>query len=80
MFFSMDSSHLIKADLEKRCIGIINDVQLITHIHAMKCAFELQNELSHSQSWWVPFSNIHSNANTITSFKSHSHVEADKPR
>jgi hypothetical protein len=48
MFFSMDSSHLVKSDLEKTCIGIINDVQFITHIHAMKCAFELQNRWSHN--------------------------------
>jgi hypothetical protein len=31
----------IKLDREKKCIGIINDVQFITHIHAVKCTFEL---------------------------------------
>ena len=52
MFFSMDFSHLVKSDYEKKCIDIINYVHFITHIHAMKCAFELQNSWSHSQSWW----------------------------
>jgi len=52
VFFSMDFSHLVESDHEKKCIGIINDVHFITHIHAMKCTFELQNRWSHSQSWW----------------------------
>jgi hypothetical protein len=49
MFFSMDSSQPIKSYHEKKCIGIINDL-FITHIHAVKCAFKLQNRWSHSQS------------------------------
>jgi hypothetical protein len=28
MFFSVDSSQLVKSDLEKKCICIINDVML----------------------------------------------------
>jgi hypothetical protein len=56
MLFLMDSSQLVKSDSGKKCLDIINDVHVITHIHTMKCAFELQNKLSHSQSsWWVPF-------------------------
>jgi len=47
MFFSMDFSHLVESDCEKKYIGIINDVHFITHIHAMKCAFELQNRWSY---------------------------------
>ena len=34
--------------LWKKCSSIINDVHFITHIHAMKCVFELQNRWSHS--------------------------------
>jgi hypothetical protein len=45
MFFLMDFSQLVKSDSEKKCSGIINDVHFITHIHAMKCAFELQNTM-----------------------------------
>jgi len=52
MFFSMDFSHFIESDCEKKCSSIIDDVHFITHIHAMKCVFELQNRWSHSQSWW----------------------------
>jgi len=52
MFFSMDFSHLVESDCEKKCIDIINYVHFITHIHSMKCAFELQNRWSNSQSWW----------------------------
>jgi hypothetical protein len=52
MFFSMDFPHFVESDCEKKCSGIINYVHFITHIHAMKCFFELQNRLSHSQSWW----------------------------
>jgi hypothetical protein len=37
----MDFSQLVKSDSEKKCSGLINDVHFITHIHAMKCAFEL---------------------------------------
>jgi len=80
MFFSMDSSHLVKSDLEKRCIGIINDVQFITHIHAVKCAFELQNRWSHSQLVGASFQHSFKCNYAITSFKSHSHVRDDKPR
>ena len=50
MFFLMDSSQLVKLDSGKRCLDIINDVHVITHIHTVKCAFELQNRWSHSQS------------------------------
>jgi len=46
------SSQLVKSDREQKCIGIINDVHFITHIHAVKCTFDLQNRWSHSQSWW----------------------------
>jgi len=49
MLFSMDFSHLVESDCEKKRIGITDDVHFITHIHAMKCAFELQNRWSHSQ-------------------------------
>jgi hypothetical protein len=52
MFFLMDSSRLVKSDSGKKCLDIINDVHVITHIHTVKCAFELQNRWSHSQSWW----------------------------
>jgi hypothetical protein len=52
MFFLMDSSQLVKSDSGKKCLDIINDVHVITHIHTVKCAFELQNRWSHSQSWW----------------------------
>jgi hypothetical protein len=41
----MDFSQLVKSDSEKKCSGIINDVHFIAHIHAMKCAFELQNKM-----------------------------------
>jgi hypothetical protein len=40
VFFLMDSSYLVASDYEKKCIGLINYVQFITHIHAVKCAFE----------------------------------------
>jgi len=43
VFFSMDSCYLVESNCEKKCIGLINDVQFITYIHAVKCAFELQN-------------------------------------
>ena len=45
MFFLMDFSQLVKSDSEKKCSGIINDVHFITHIHAMNCAFQLQNKM-----------------------------------
>jgi hypothetical protein len=45
MFFLMDFSQLVKSDSGKKCLDIINDVHVITHIHAMKCAFELQNKM-----------------------------------
>ena len=44
MFFLMDFSQLVKSNCEKKCSGIINDVHFITHIHAMKCTFELQKD------------------------------------
>jgi hypothetical protein len=47
----------------------------ITHIHAVKCAFELQSRWSHSQSWWcASFQHSFKCNYVITSFKSHSHV------
>jgi hypothetical protein len=81
MFFSMDSSYLVESDCEEKCIGLINDVQFITHIHIVKCAFELQNRWSYSQSWWCAsfqcsFKCIH----TITSVRSHSHVSEGNSR
>jgi hypothetical protein len=42
--------------------ALASSMMFITHIHAVKCAFELQSRWSHSQSWWVHLSNIHSNA------------------
>jgi len=56
-----------------------NDLALsmmfITHIHAVKCAFELQSRWSHSQSWWcASFQHSFKCNYVITSFKSHSHV------
>ena len=32
MYFSMDSSKLVKLDRENNCFSIINDVHVITHI------------------------------------------------
>jgi hypothetical protein len=81
VFFSMDSSYLVESDCEKKCIGLINDVQFITHIHAVKCAFELQNRWSHSQSWWcASFQCSFKCTYTITSVRSHSHVSEGNPR
>ena len=78
MFFLMDSSQLVKSDSGKKCSGIINDVHFITHIHAMKCAFELQNKMV-PQSVLVSASFQYSFKYNyaITSFKSHSHVGDD---
>jgi hypothetical protein len=83
MLHSRCSSQWIPLGLSNQLIkrnDLASSMMFITHIHAVKGAFELQNRWYHSQSWWVHPSNIHSNANTITSFKSHIHVEADKPR
>ena len=81
MFFSRDFSQLVKSYREKKCIGIINDVQFITHIHAVKYAFDLQNRWSHSQSWWcASFQCSFKCTHTITSIRSHSHVLEGNPR
>jgi hypothetical protein len=81
MSFSMDFSHLIESDCEKKCIGLINDVQFITYIHVMKCAFDLQNRWSHSRSWWcASFQCSFKCTHTITSVRSHSHVSEGNPR
>jgi hypothetical protein len=50
--FSWIPLSFVKSDSGKKCLDIINDVHVITHIHTVKCAFELQNRWSHSQSWW----------------------------
>jgi hypothetical protein len=72
VFFSIDSSQLISSDCEKKCLSLINDVVFITHTHAVKCAFGLQNKLSHNQSsWWVPFSTFIQCSCVITSVDNH---------
>jgi len=79
MFFSMDSSQLVKLDHEKKCIGIINDIH-----HPYSCG-EVRIWASKQmvpQLVLVDASFQHSfKCNyVITSFKSHSHVGDDKPR
>jgi hypothetical protein len=67
----MDSSQFVKSDYEKKCIGIINDVPFITHIHTVKCVFELQNRWSNNQSWWcASFRHSFKSTHAITSVRS----------
>jgi hypothetical protein len=55
-FLSALSNQIMKGN------ALASSMMFITHIHAVKCAFELQSKWSHSQSWWVHLSDIHSNA------------------
>jgi hypothetical protein len=75
----MDSSYLVESECEKKCISLINDVQFITYIHAVKCAFELQNRWSHSQSWWRA-SFWHSFKMQLWANICYSHVSKDNPK
>jgi len=65
LLHSRCSSQWIPLGLANQLIkrnDLASSTMFITHIHAVKCAFELQNRWSHSQSWWVHPSSIHSNA------------------
>jgi len=63
--YAQSSSPWIPLSLSNQIMkrnALASSMMFITHIHAVKCAFELQNRWSHSHSWWVHPSNIHSNA------------------
>jgi hypothetical protein len=77
----MDSFQLVKSDREEKCVSIINDVPIITHIHAVKCVFWASKQMV-PQSVLVGASFQHSfkYKYAITLFKSHSHVGDGNPR
>ena len=62
MFFLMDFSQLVKSDSGKKCLDIINDVHVITHIHTVKCALSSKTYGPTVSLGGVHLSDIHSNA------------------
>jgi len=79
MFFSMDSSQLVKSDHEKKCTGIINDVH-----HPYSCGevriWASKQMAPQSVLVGAAFQHSFKCDYVITSFKSHSYVGDDKPR